>query len=368
MKRISIVIGTGFGDEGKGRTVSFLCEKKPKNRIVVRFNGGHQVGHTVEYNSYRHVFSNFGSGTLQKTPTYWGKNCTVEILGMLKELEALQEQSLNPILFIDPLCPITTYYDMTKTTQGDYIKNGTCGLGFGSTIQRKEDHYNLNFMDLFFDDILKEKYRKIKEYYSCTSPIYTKYDNMLFRAVDRLRLNKNIFCESVDLNKYEHIIFEGAQGTLLDQDFGFFPNVTRSNTTVKEAFNMIKLLDNSYKITVFYVTRSYLTRHGNGNMPNEGIVEDLNLINNELETNVLNKQGEFRKTLLSLDLLKYSLQCNRLYYKSLGRPIEEVLVMSCMDQLVNKRYVDNGKIYSFEYVSDISSKLGIQYNVEFYTG
>ena len=70
-----VIIGLGFGDEGKGLITDYFCSKL-KNPLVIRFSGGHQVGHTVIYNDIRHMFSNFGSGTLRNIPTYWSKFCT----------------------------------------------------------------------------------------------------------------------------------------------------------------------------------------------------------------------------------------------------------------------------------------------------
>jgi adenylosuccinate synthase len=68
---------------------------------VIRFSGGHQAGHTVVTDDTRHVFSNFGSGTLRGVPTYWSKFCTVEPIGLLNELDALKIKGYNPILYID---------------------------------------------------------------------------------------------------------------------------------------------------------------------------------------------------------------------------------------------------------------------------
>ncbi|HSY75885.1 MAG TPA: adenylosuccinate synthetase, partial [Bacteroidia bacterium] len=70
MKKVSIVVGLGYGDESKGSTTAFLCQQG-SNPLVIRYCGGHQAGHTVIYSGKRHVFSNFGSGTLQGAPTYW---------------------------------------------------------------------------------------------------------------------------------------------------------------------------------------------------------------------------------------------------------------------------------------------------------
>src|SRR5690606_12238557 len=104
------VIGIGFGDEGKGITTDFLCSRS-RNPIVVRFSGGHQAGHTVVLNGVRHVFSNFGSGTLRGAPTYWAKYCTVNPIGIINELDSLIKKGITPKLYIDEKCPITTPYD-----------------------------------------------------------------------------------------------------------------------------------------------------------------------------------------------------------------------------------------------------------------
>ena len=84
MKHPKIVIGLGYGDEGKGRTVDYLCSQNP-NSIVVRFSGGQQAGHTVMTNGIKHIFSNYGAGTLQGCPTYISEHATIYPLTMLME-------------------------------------------------------------------------------------------------------------------------------------------------------------------------------------------------------------------------------------------------------------------------------------------
>ena len=157
-----IIIGANFGDEGKGLTTSFLCSQV-KNPIVVRFNGGHQAGHTVVYNNKRHVFSSFGSGTLQNVPTYWSKFCTFYPIGFMNELKLLN----NPQIFVHPLCPVTTPFDVeTNKSLNAVNKNGSCEVGFGTTIQRHEDaNYKLFVQDLFHEKILIAKLNNICEYY-----------------------------------------------------------------------------------------------------------------------------------------------------------------------------------------------------------
>ena len=139
-KQAKIVLGIGFGDEGKGMTVDRLCSHSPDDTLVVRFSGGHQVGHTVVRDEYRHVFSNFGSGTLRGVPTYWSQYCTVEPIGLLRELSILKQENINPILYIDAKCPITTPYDIEYNRKIE-SKNmhGSCGVGFGTTLNEKNN-------------------------------------------------------------------------------------------------------------------------------------------------------------------------------------------------------------------------------------
>ena len=152
------VIGLGFGDEGKGNIVNYLCSQHP-NPLVVRYNGGHQAGHTVVHEGTRHVFSNFGSGTLQGKPTYWSRNCTVEPIGMMKEYKILYEKKARPILlYVNPEAMVTTPYDIQMNIEREaHYGHGTVGVGFGDTIARNLRGYRLFFRDLFYPKILNEK-------------------------------------------------------------------------------------------------------------------------------------------------------------------------------------------------------------------
>ncbi len=309
-----IVVGLGFGDEGKGLVTSWLCSKV-KNPIVVRFNGGHQAGHTVVYNGKRHVFSNFGSGTLQGVPTYWSKYCTFEPLGVMREYEKLE----SPTLFVNPLCPITTPYDIHRNIKlEEMYEHGSVGVGFGATIERQEAGYKLFYRDLFFKDIFLEKVKNIANYYGNPDIDLSHWLDACFRVYE-LTLPSY---DSIIHAEGQTPIFEGAQGIMLDQDYGLFPHVTRSSTTTKNALEMYGATE------VFYVTRSYQTRHGNGWMSNEN-PEKITLVNNERETNVFNMhQGDFRTSELDPFLLSYAILCDRDY----SRHLRKNLVITCMDQ------------------------------------
>lgn len=333
MLNSAAVIGLGFGDEGKGMVTSHLCSLR-KNPLVVRFSGGHQAGHTVHYNGIKHVFSNLGAGTLHGAETYWSRFCTVDPVGLSNELGVLQKTtgSLDNVkLYINGQCPITTPFDIVfnhvdfKTAQ-----DGTCGVGVGATIAREENHYHLHFSDLYNPTVLKIKLGLIKEYYG---EIKATTNNFI-KAVEQITTMDNIICVDY-MPDNEDVIFEGSQGLLLDQNIGFFPHVTRSDTGMKRISREWGCDE------VFYVTRAYQTRHGNGPMTNEDIPLDIG--GTIHESNTTNEyQGEFRKTVLDLSLLQYAIEKDRLNY-----PVEN-LVITCMDQMRAYQLTLNGKLHTFK--------------------
>lgn len=325
--KTSIVLGLGFGDEGKGRVTSYLCSLT-YHPLVIRFNGGHQAGHTVVHDGERHVFSSFGSGTLQGIPTYMSKYCTFFPTAVRNEYQILKQH--NPILFVDPLCPVTTPYDMyhNRGREG-FVKHGSCGVGFGSTIERNERYVKLFFQDLFYPSVLKEKMKNIAAYYgNIVGLSHPDMESYIQLFMEDIECAKDIVQPHFGFNnKIDHVIFEGAQGILLDMDFGFFPNVTRSNTTCKNALEIIKQFGITTPPSIYYVSRSYQTRHGIGLMSNED--KPVTLINNKNETNKTNDwQGEFRTGVLDVDMINYALACDNNFSKGINKN----LVITCLDQ------------------------------------
>jgi len=362
------VIGLGFGDEGKGKVVSYLCSTT-ENPLVLRFSGGQQAGHHVRTDTHDHIFASFGSGTLSGYDTYIMPYCTVDPCGILNELDVLLSKGISPRLYIDKKCPVTTPFEhiINKTID---IKNdhGTCGVGVGRTHQREKDHYSLLIEDLFFPSVLKIKLYLIKRYYEKDYVLLPNTDNMIQRFVKECDEFINWTSSQRHIGvvdgipykgqNYTKYIFEGSQGLLLDQNFGFFPHVTRSDTGTKN------LID--YDPNVYLVTRAYQTRHGYGPMTNEDIIHTIN--KNPFEQNYDDGiQGEFRRTILDLDLLKYAISKDEyisrcLYYEWTRNKIN--LVITCMD-LVNSPYMLtlDGKLKifktEFEFVNYIKKELNI---------
>lgn len=344
----TVVIGLGFGDEGKGLTTSFLSYITPDS-IVVRFNGGHQAGHTVKEEDYTHIFSQFGSGTLNGTPTYWSEYCTFYPPSFYREWMMLKEY--NPVSYVHPLCPVTTPFDVdANRTDTINTTNGSVGMGFGKTIQRQQDNYKLFVQDLYFKDILMAKLEAIGKYYNVSDSVFHTEVKRFLEYVEYVK--SLITVKDYSILKNYNCIFEGAQGVMLDMDFGIFPNVTRSNTTSKNALEIISKISENNTPQIWYVTRTYQTRHGNGFMTNED--KHVTLVNDECETNKQHTyQGTFRKSEIDYELLDYALSCdNNFSSKCLKN-----LVVTCNDQLkanheefnklcvkhnINRLFISNG--------------------------
>lgn len=345
-----IVIGLGFGDEGKGMFTDYLISKN-KDSLVMRFSGGHQVGHMVHTNGIRHVFSNFGSGTLRGAHTFWSGDCTVDPVGLVREYKILKELGVNPSITIPAKCPITTPFDKVANIQCPITKKcGTVGVGFGKTIEREEKFYSLLFIDLFYPVIFREKLKLIEQYYGLEEIDLIEF----FEAVKEL---KNIFidyCEEFgsytnDKEKFyssigNDAVFEGSQGLMLDPRIGFFPHVTRS--ALIPYFEKSDMPDNYY-----FLTRAYTTRHGNGFMPNEHIT-DFPIKINPYEVNVdTGIQGKFRRTMLDVDTLEYA------YKRFLISKLKEEnnvynLVITCLDHLEEYKFTYKEKVHAFKNKDD----------------
>lgn len=357
-----VVIGLGFGDEGKGMFTDYLVSKN-EGSMVMRISGGHQVGHMVHTNGIRHVFSNFGSGTLRGAHTFWGAH-TVDPVGLVKEYKVLKGLGVDPSITIPAGCPITTPFDKIANLQCSVTKKcGTVGVGFGKTIEREERFYSLLFIDLFYPIIFREKLRLIEQYYGIEDADLVEF----YEAVKELKDIFTVYCEEYasytnDKEKFyssigNGAVYEGSQGLMLDPHIGFFPHVTRSE--IVPSFSDPSMASNYYLLT-----RAYTTRHGNGFMPNEHITHFPIKIN-PYEVNVdTGIQGKFRRTMLDVDTLEYA------YRRFLRRKIVEEnntynLVITCLDHLEEYKFTYKERIQSFrdkyEFCENVRLLLGMKH-------
>lgn len=330
--KAKIVLGLQYGDEGKGITTDYLASQA-ENPIVVRFSGGQQVGHTVQVNGYTHVHSNFGSGTLRGIPTYYTEHTSIYPTTIARELKVLKENGYNPEIILHPLTMITTPWDVIANRRdAQNMEHGSCGLGIGKTQKRNETGFKLYAIDLLEPDLLMEKVESIREnYYNYDfDEGFDVSTNEAYEVLDFVEAINEIQWKLENyefLVGYDNLIFEGSQGILLDKDFGIFPNVTHANTTSKNAHEVLDLLGlGPDDRSIYYVTRSYTTRHGAGNF-NEGVVK---LKNNEIETNVFNEfQKDFKVAPLNYDLINRGLRYDEIY----SNIIEKNIVVTCYDQV-----------------------------------
>ena len=363
MKTAKVVVGTNFGDEGKGHITDYFASEFGKDCLVVRFNGGAQAGHTVVTpEGKRHVFHHFGSGSFVGAKTFLSKFFVVNPILFNKEWQELQTLGINPKVYTDPDCLVTTLYDMIinqiiEDHRGDK-KHGSCGVGFNETIERSADpKFRLQVKDLYdqnkFLSILKRIVSlyvpqrltklgidKIPDFYIdiLNSPVAIENyfrDSMFFTSQIE-RINDIIFLME------DNIIFEGAQGLLLDQDHQYFPHVTRSKTGIHNVLELISESDID-KLDITYVTRPYATRHGVGPFPHELPNEPLNHTIKG-ETNIHNKfQGGLRFGYLDIELLRSSIHDD--IAKVDGMTYNYNIAVTCMDQVDDKVTFYGNNIY-----------------------
>jgi adenylosuccinate synthase len=359
--KTAIVLGLGFGDEGKGLTTDYLCRQSNKP-LVVRFSGGHQAGHTVVLpDGKRHVFSSIGSGAFQEAPSYWSKYCTFYPTAFLREWEALAKLGIRTLVYVDALSMVTTPFDVFfNRLKEKSNQHGSCGVGFGMTVSRNNTPYKLYVQDLFHPKVLTQKLRAIGNYYEqkgrglfAASDLDDKIEAFKAQIPKILPLIKMVneadFFQKLD---YPNIIFEGSQGILLDMDHGFFPNVTHASTT---SHNAMKLID-TYNLPmpdIYYITRAYQTRHGNGYLSNENMLPKI--IPNPKETNVHNEwQGHQRLSILDIDMLNYALACDANYAKAR----QKHLVITCLDQLSGDLQATKGKaVFTYSSAASLAAAL-----------
>ncbi|SET32533.1 adenylosuccinate synthetase [Hymenobacter actinosclerus] len=348
-----IVLGLGYGDEGKGLATDWLC-RRLRPGLVVRFNGGAQAGHTVvTAEGKHHVFSSFGAGTLAGVPTLWSAHCPFAPGPALAELAALQQLGVAPQLLVDAACPVTTHYDVLYNrvleSRRGAGRHGSVGVGFGATLARHEagPAARLTAGQLLKPGALPAALARIRAYYRARlateapefafdSVAHDTGDDRLLAAADTLagqhraggpvRFGAGAAALATVAARGQAVVFEGAQGILLDMDAGEFPHVTRSHTTSRNALALVRAHLPGYTARIQYVTRAYHTRHGAGPLPGEA---PLALRHYEHETNRPHPyQGCFRLAPLYLPSVRHALAADAPHAAGHARH----LLITCLDQ------------------------------------
>ncbi|PCI39587.1 MAG: adenylosuccinate synthase [Thiotrichales bacterium] len=356
----TVVIGANYGDEGKGLITDYLAALSNTNTLVIRFNGGAQAGHTVQLpNGLRHVFSHFSSGTFAGATTYLSDFFIANPILFTQELEKLKTCGYSPTVTIHPNAVVTTPYDMYINQMFENFhgkkRHGSCGVGISETIERNlHTKFQLTVKDLFDQEKLTAKLLNIRdEWLECRLDQLihrklTQEEKDLISSEDILEYflgdiqNFLTYCDVADysyLDKWDKLIFEGAQGLLLDQEHKGFPHVTRSNTGVQNVSTIAKLTNINH-LDIHYVTRCYLTRHGAGPLLNE--CPSCPCPNFKDETNLPHKfQGSLRFAPLDIEELNTEIaeDLNKLS-KQISKNV--TLAVTCLDQFEEKIAVSKG--------------------------
>lgn len=286
------VIGANYGDEGKGHFTNFVSGSVHADYIV-RFNGGAQAGHTVVSGTQRHIFHHFGS-TFRDIPTYLDAEFVSNPVIFCDERTRLGKL---PVVFAHPSGFVTTVYDMLLNQAVEKFRartakrHGSVGLGFNETIVRNRQSVDpsvrLNIGELT-DSAAGRLLAKLKLIERVWVPARLKtlgiadtpeaswLQGLLSRELqERFLQDLCQFRDSVTVALPEHLlrgkllVFEGAQGLLLDQsNVDGFPHVTRSSTGLTNVLRTAQLARVD-SLDVFYATRTYMTRHGAGLLDNE---------------------------------------------------------------------------------------------------
>jgi adenylosuccinate synthase len=297
MAKNVVVIGTQWGDEGKGKIVDWLTDEVA---AVVRFQGGHNAGHTLVVNGKKTILRLIPSGILHPHVTcYIGNGVVLSPQALLQEIDELTAAGVDVIsrMRISEACPLILPYHVAldqarEVAKGD-AKIGTTGRGIGPCYEDKVARRAIRLQDLFVPKVFREKLVEVLDYHNFVLVNYLKsnpvsvdevFDSSLKMAE---RLEPMLADVSHELNRLmaegKSLLFEGAQAALLDVDHGTYPFVTSSNCLAGQASAGAGVGPNALDY-VLGITKAYATRVGSGPFPtelNEDIGERLRTRGNE---------------------------------------------------------------------------------------
>ena len=319
--QVDVLLGLQWGDEGKGKIVDFLA---PNYNVIARFQGGPNAGHTLEFNGNKHVLHRIPSGIFRENKENIICNGVVlDPVIFMKEVEDIYDKfgiDLKDCLIISNkaqlISPIHRLLDkLLEDSKGDK-KIGSTLKGIGPTYQDKIGRHGLRVGDVlseFFINKYKDQ-KSTHDYFlkGNYSSDFIEKEDLFFKAVDFLKefnITDTEYVVNNHIKKNNKVLAEGAQGTLLDIDFGSYPFVTSSNTTTAGA--CVGLGVSPKKIgNVFGIFKAYCTRVGAGPFPTElfdQVGKNIGINGNEFGSTT----GRSRRCgWLDLPALKYSVMLN----------------------------------------------------------
>lgn len=319
--KVDVLLGLQWGDEGKGKVVDYLA---PKYNVVARFQGGPNAGHTLEFDGHKHVLHQIPSGIFRENiKNIIGNGVVLDPVVFKKEIEGLAKFNINlkANLFISKktqlILPSHKLLDAAYEKSKGKDKIGSTLKGIGPSYQDKIARNGLRVGDILAPGF-EERYRNLVSKHESTLGHYDfEYDLAeaeapFFEAIEFLRgftLVNSEYMINQSVRSEETVLAEGAQGSLLDIDFGSYPYVTSSNTMTAGACTGLGVAPQSIG-EVFGIFKAYCTRVGGGPFPTE--------LFDEIGVAVQKEGNEFGATTgrarrcgwLDLPALKYAIMIN----------------------------------------------------------
>lgn len=282
MTKNVVVVGTQWGDEGKGKIVDWLTDHA---QGVVRFQGGHNAGHTLVIGNKKTVLHLIPSGILRSNVAcYVGNGVVISLRALLEEVDMLEQAGVSVVnrLHISKACPLIlpshSELDNAKEMAMGANKIGTTGRGIGPAYEDKAARRALRIQDLFDQDYFATKLEKILDYHNFILRNYYHVPAVDFQKTldDTLSLSEHIKPMIADVSQLlfevnkagNNLLFEGAQGAMLDIDHGTYPYVTSSNCIAGTATTGSGIGPQQLHY-VLGITKAYTTRVGAGPFPTE---------------------------------------------------------------------------------------------------
>ena len=282
MSKNVVVVGTQWGDEGKGKIVDLLMENA---QVVVRYQGGHNAGHTLKINGVKTVLRLIPSGMLRShVQCYIGNGVVLSPEALLSEIKELEQRGIDvrSRLHISQACPLIlpchVALDKARESMKGAAAIGTTGRGIGPAYEDKIARRALKVSDLLHRDRFVKKLSELLQYHNF---ILTNYHQQPAVNIEEILQDSLAWAEElspmvsdVTTRLHEHrrrgdaILFEGAQGVYLDIDHGTYPFVTSSNTCVGSVINGAGF-GPRYLDYILGITKAYTTRVGGGPFPTE---------------------------------------------------------------------------------------------------
>ena len=401
--RTIAVIGKNFGDEGKGFTCSRLASSLKKS-LIIKHNGGGQAGHTVEdpEGKWRFIHHQIGAGAEYHVPTLFTDSFMPDLFQLGKEVKDFTELfGFQPILYSEKNARITTIDDVLLNMGAEVARgknrHGSCGMGIEECVQRNAAGYGITVKELaaWSNQELLDSLKHIRKEYTerrakilgiqaptsskamrqsnLMNPYYemlineTVLENFVEEVKENVKLLSLVDADRKWLEEFQHLIFETGQGLLLDQDYeAYAPHLTSSKTGIHNPAIFLEKRG-LFLEEAIYVTRPYVTRHGNGPLPCEvdrselpGVGEDLTNRPNEWQGTLRYAKHEGLKAFFAPVLRdRDSVNClERMGETKRSKHPKLSILVTQLSETGNQLYFEEGKI-PFETLQKAGEELGI---------